>query len=331
MEAGVHWLSIYVMLSRATTLEGVLLLRLCERADLERAPPQFLLDELDRLAKLEQTSWKALQKALKQCKPHVSQNTWDTIVQSFAQNNSTAKTPGPKESVPRKRPRSPDADKGATSPGTAAGALPTPGTPTPSVTPVRRVRGKTTPDKVKRALDDAGSPGPGKSPPPASCPRPRGQTTPDRIKRALEETPRTGRPETGTSLALCPGPPASGVASGVSQQAADAAAERRRAEKARPRPRSGRATGGGVPGSPRISRCVSRRLVRSGCRRQAPQNPEDIFFAGFWRCRLFVRECDADVGEPGASSAAAVVTATAPPVYEMGARLRSNHRLEKGL
>ena len=42
-----------------------------QRADLEAKLQESL-------AKLEQTSWKALQKALKQYKPRVSQNTWDT-------------------------------------------------------------------------------------------------------------------------------------------------------------------------------------------------------------------------------------------------------------
>ena len=63
----------------------------------------------------------------------------------------------------------------------------------------RGIRVKTTPDRVERALDDAQSPGPGESPRPASC----------------------------------PGPPTSRVASDASQKAADAATERRRADKAR--------------------------------------------------------------------------------------------------
>ena len=201
MDAGVHWLAIYVMLSRATTLEGVLLLRMCERADLERAPPKFLLDELDRLAKLEQSSWTAVRQALTHYKPHMARKTWEIIAQSFASSTGLTTTPESKISAARKRALSPDSGTRASTPATVAGAPPTPTAPTPPTTPVRRVRGK---------------------------------TTPDRIKRTLEESPCTRQPETGTSPAFsCPTPPASGVASVASQKAADAAAERRRADKAR--------------------------------------------------------------------------------------------------
>jgi hypothetical protein len=48
-----HWLSCYVMLSRAKTLEGLLILRPALRHQLSRKPPQNLLDEMDRLQLLE--------------------------------------------------------------------------------------------------------------------------------------------------------------------------------------------------------------------------------------------------------------------------------------
>eukprot|EP00973_Karenia_brevis_P092459 12412524-Karenia_brevis.AAC.1 len=50
------WLYIYVMLSRATSLEGFLALRLPRREDMNSRPPQFLLDEIRRLQALEQRS-----------------------------------------------------------------------------------------------------------------------------------------------------------------------------------------------------------------------------------------------------------------------------------
>ena len=48
-----HWLACYVMLSRAKTLEGLLILRPALRHQLSRKPPQNLLDEMDRLQLLE--------------------------------------------------------------------------------------------------------------------------------------------------------------------------------------------------------------------------------------------------------------------------------------
>jgi len=47
-----HWLACYVMLSRARSLEGFLVLRPATRKELAARPPQYLLDELDRLLKV---------------------------------------------------------------------------------------------------------------------------------------------------------------------------------------------------------------------------------------------------------------------------------------
>ena len=55
------WLACYVMLSRATSLDGLLISRLCNKKDLEQGPPQFLIDEVDRLGALETHSQDALQ------------------------------------------------------------------------------------------------------------------------------------------------------------------------------------------------------------------------------------------------------------------------------
>ena len=54
--AAQHWLACYVMLSRARSLEGFLVLRAATREELSARPPQYLLDELERLEKLEAES-----------------------------------------------------------------------------------------------------------------------------------------------------------------------------------------------------------------------------------------------------------------------------------
>ncbi len=51
-----HWLACYVMLSRARSIEGFLVLRPATRAELSARPPQYLLDELARLERLEDAS-----------------------------------------------------------------------------------------------------------------------------------------------------------------------------------------------------------------------------------------------------------------------------------
>ena len=53
MDADTHWLACYVMLSRSRSLEGLLVLRPALRSELSRPPPAFLVQELDRLASLE--------------------------------------------------------------------------------------------------------------------------------------------------------------------------------------------------------------------------------------------------------------------------------------
>ena len=56
LDASKHWLACYVMLSRARSLEGFLVLRPATRAELSARPPQYLVDELERLQRLENTS-----------------------------------------------------------------------------------------------------------------------------------------------------------------------------------------------------------------------------------------------------------------------------------
>lgn len=48
-----HWLHVYVIISRATSLEGFLALRLPPREDFNVRPPKVLLDEIDRLTHME--------------------------------------------------------------------------------------------------------------------------------------------------------------------------------------------------------------------------------------------------------------------------------------
>ena len=59
-----HWLACYVMISRAQSIDGFLVLRPATRKDLSSRPPQYLLDELDRLLQLERSSHEELQRYL---------------------------------------------------------------------------------------------------------------------------------------------------------------------------------------------------------------------------------------------------------------------------
>ena len=62
MSKELHWLANYVMLSRGTSLESLLIMRLCAREDLTTGAPAFLREEVARLEELERTSWLALQR-----------------------------------------------------------------------------------------------------------------------------------------------------------------------------------------------------------------------------------------------------------------------------
>ena len=57
-----HWLACYVMISRARSLEGFLVLRPATRKELSAKPPKYLLDELDRLISIENKSHRELVK-----------------------------------------------------------------------------------------------------------------------------------------------------------------------------------------------------------------------------------------------------------------------------
>ena len=55
-----HWLACYVMLSHARAVEGLLILCPATREELSARPPQYLLDELDGLERLESLSLREL-------------------------------------------------------------------------------------------------------------------------------------------------------------------------------------------------------------------------------------------------------------------------------
>ena len=59
-----HWLACYVMLSRAKSLDGFLVLRPATREELSAKPPQYLLDELLRLEQAEAASLQELSDCL---------------------------------------------------------------------------------------------------------------------------------------------------------------------------------------------------------------------------------------------------------------------------
>ncbi|CAE7035535.1 PIF1 [Symbiodinium sp. CCMP2592] len=68
MAPELHWLACYVMLSRATSLQGLLLLRNASREELERGAPSFIVDEIDRLLALERSSAQRLRQQLEKSK-----------------------------------------------------------------------------------------------------------------------------------------------------------------------------------------------------------------------------------------------------------------------
>ena len=84
MSKEVHWLANYVMLSRATSLESLLILRLCARDELTTGAPALLRDEVARLEELQQTSWAALQRRLTEVLPRLAPETRAVIEDLFS-------------------------------------------------------------------------------------------------------------------------------------------------------------------------------------------------------------------------------------------------------
>ena len=80
MPSHIHWLACYVMLSRATSLEGLLVLRPATRAELTAGGPPWLLAELDRLERMERESHAELVQYLERLPEHViPSEVWDLL------------------------------------------------------------------------------------------------------------------------------------------------------------------------------------------------------------------------------------------------------------
>ena len=58
--AAKHWLACYVMLSRAKTLKGLLLLRMPTMQELNAGPPKQVFHEIHRLLDMERQTWHKL-------------------------------------------------------------------------------------------------------------------------------------------------------------------------------------------------------------------------------------------------------------------------------
>ena len=87
----IHWLANYVMLSRATSLDALLILRLCTRDELTAGAPRFLLKEVDRLLAVEKKSWAKLQKCLERLLPDLSVESQEVIRELFQDGDTGAK------------------------------------------------------------------------------------------------------------------------------------------------------------------------------------------------------------------------------------------------
>ena len=80
------------MLSRATELDGLLISRLCTRAELGRGPPQFLLDELERVRGVEEASLRNLEAYIRRVWPEALGDLWSilsTISDEYMLQDST--------------------------------------------------------------------------------------------------------------------------------------------------------------------------------------------------------------------------------------------------
>ena len=84
MDPETHWLANYVMLSRAKSLDGLLILRLCSREGLTTGAPQYLVDEIDRLCALERASTDRLKARLAKLEPHFSVTTAAVLREIFS-------------------------------------------------------------------------------------------------------------------------------------------------------------------------------------------------------------------------------------------------------
>ena len=83
MSKEVHWLANYVMLSRGTSLDAMLILRLCSREELTTGAPAYLQREIDRLLALEAKSWTDLQRRLTALSKELPADVWEVIQDLF--------------------------------------------------------------------------------------------------------------------------------------------------------------------------------------------------------------------------------------------------------
>ena len=83
MKAEVHWLANYVMLSRATSIEGILILRIATRQQLTVGAPQYLKDEVDRLLLLETQSVRHLRARIAEISTYMEKDTLDVLQELF--------------------------------------------------------------------------------------------------------------------------------------------------------------------------------------------------------------------------------------------------------
>ena len=102
MSPAVHWLASYVILSRARSLEGLLLLRLASRAQLSTGAPSYLVAAVDRLLELEGSSSELMRSHLAQLRTvlpadilHLFEDTAvDEEAAAFASATVSAPLPG---------------------------------------------------------------------------------------------------------------------------------------------------------------------------------------------------------------------------------------------
>ena len=75
MDKPTHWLACYVMISRARSLDGLLVLRPALYEDLNKRPPEYLLREIDRLLRLERDTTDRLGTYIKGLSPGLRRPT----------------------------------------------------------------------------------------------------------------------------------------------------------------------------------------------------------------------------------------------------------------
>ena len=198
-----HWLACYVMLSRATTLEGFLVLRLAKREELSHKPPKYLLDELDRLMKAEEKSLQELIDYInslpmkvpaaitKLLQPAAIDEEAARVAKHRGAHSSTSRQlVSPPAEAPAKREDTPRAPAGtATAPQLAS---------PPARVPAKRPLAST-PTGAAAKRDDTPRTRPNASAKPAAEPQP--ASSPTSLPAKREERPRTPPPHAAAPTA----------------------------------------------------------------------------------------------------------------------------------